>query len=91
MSEVTIYHNPRCSKSRQTLELLNEKGIEPDITLFPVSTVNDVRSPSSRTSDARQVLSGPSPKNMGRADPALATSTACGRSSRPTSVSTLVS
>jgi len=23
-----IYHNPRCSKSRQTLELLNEKGIE---------------------------------------------------------------
>lgn len=26
---VTIYHNPRCSKSRQTLQLLNEKGIEP--------------------------------------------------------------
>lgn len=29
--EVTIYHNPRCSKSRQTLELLREKGIEPSI------------------------------------------------------------
>jgi len=28
---VTIYHNPRCSKSRQTLELIQEKGIEPDI------------------------------------------------------------
>jgi arsenate reductase len=28
---VTIYHNPRCSKSRQTLELLRERGIEPDI------------------------------------------------------------
>lgn len=28
---VTIYHNPRCSKSRQTLELLKDKGIEPSI------------------------------------------------------------
>ena len=28
---VTIYHNPRCSKSRQTLTLLQKKGIEPDI------------------------------------------------------------
>jgi arsenate reductase len=27
VSEVTIYHNPRCSKSRQTLALLNERGI----------------------------------------------------------------
>jgi len=26
---VTIWHNPRCSKSRQTLALLHEKGIEP--------------------------------------------------------------
>jgi len=25
---VTIYHNPRCSKSRQTLQLLTERGIE---------------------------------------------------------------
>ena len=29
--KVTIYHNPRCSKSRQTLELLQSKGIEPEI------------------------------------------------------------
>lgn len=28
MSETFIYHNPRCSKSRQTLELLNERGID---------------------------------------------------------------
>ena len=28
---VTIYHNPRCSKSRQTLALIQEKGIEPEI------------------------------------------------------------
>ncbi|NLO79869.1 MAG: arsenate reductase (glutaredoxin) [Xanthomonadaceae bacterium] len=27
--EVRIYHNPRCSKSRQTLELLRQRGIEP--------------------------------------------------------------
>ena len=34
MSEYTIYHNPRCSKSRNTLALLQEKGIEPDIVLY---------------------------------------------------------
>lgn len=28
---VTIYHNPRCSKSRQTLALIQEKGIKPEI------------------------------------------------------------
>lgn len=28
---VTIYHNPRCSKSRQTLQLLQDRGIEPRI------------------------------------------------------------
>ncbi|MDK2776092.1 MAG: arsenate reductase (glutaredoxin) [Pseudomonadota bacterium] len=31
MSEIQIYHNPRCSKSRQTLALLNEQGIEPEV------------------------------------------------------------
>ena len=28
---VTIYHNPKCSKSRQTLALLQENGVEPAI------------------------------------------------------------
>jgi len=28
---ITIYHNPRCSKSRKTLELLEESGITPKI------------------------------------------------------------
>lgn len=28
---VTIWHNPRCSKSRQTLDLLRSKGVAPDI------------------------------------------------------------
>lgn len=31
---VTIYHNPRCSKSRQTLDLLKERGIEPRIVEY---------------------------------------------------------
>lgn len=31
---VTIYHNPRCSKSRQTLQLLKEQGIEPEVVEY---------------------------------------------------------
>ncbi|WHP32611.1 arsenate reductase (glutaredoxin) [Trabulsiella odontotermitis] len=31
---VTIYHNPRCSKSRETLSLLKEKGVEPQVVLY---------------------------------------------------------
>ena len=31
---VTIYHNPRCSKSRQTLALLEDRGIAPEIVLY---------------------------------------------------------
>lgn len=35
-----IYHNPRCSKSRQTLELIRKAGIEPEI----IEYLNDVPS-----------------------------------------------
>ena len=31
---VTIYHNPRCSKSRQTLALLEEQGVTPQVELY---------------------------------------------------------
>ncbi len=35
MTEPTrIFHNPHCSKSRQTLELLTERGIEPEIVRY---------------------------------------------------------
>ncbi len=34
---VTIYHNPRCSKSRQTLELVRERGVEPHIIEYLVA------------------------------------------------------
>ncbi|NUW68198.1 arsenate reductase (glutaredoxin) [Vibrio coralliilyticus] len=54
---VVIYHNPRCSKSRQTLALLEEKNIQPEIikyldtppsvaelkSLFTQLSLNDVR------------------------------------------------
>lgn len=34
MSQFTIYHNPRCSKSRNTLSLLQENGVEPEVVLY---------------------------------------------------------
>lgn len=33
-SEITIYHNPRCSKSRQTLQLIRDAGIEPRVVEY---------------------------------------------------------
>ena len=34
MKRVTIYHNPRCTKSRETLALLKERGIEPAVVEY---------------------------------------------------------
>jgi len=34
MADYTIYHNPRCSKSRNTLALLQSSGVEPEIVLY---------------------------------------------------------
>ena len=34
MGAPTIYHNPKCSKSRETLELLRGRGIEPRIVEY---------------------------------------------------------
>ncbi len=31
---VTIYHNPHCSKSRQTLELLQTNGVQPRVVEY---------------------------------------------------------
>ena len=31
---VVIYHNPRCSKSRQTLAILEENGVQPEIIKY---------------------------------------------------------
>jgi arsenate reductase (glutaredoxin) len=34
MSQITLYHNPRCSKSRQALALLQAEGVEPTLVLY---------------------------------------------------------
>lgn len=34
MSSITIWHNPRCSKSRQTLQLIVDSGAEPTIVEY---------------------------------------------------------
>jgi arsenate reductase len=34
MSDVTIYHNPNCGTSRNTLALLREKGLEPQVVEY---------------------------------------------------------
>lgn len=40
-----IYHNPRCSKSRQTLALIQEKGVEPEVVLYleKIPTVDEMK------------------------------------------------
>ncbi|WP_024694364.1 arsenate reductase (glutaredoxin) [Pseudomonas syringae] len=34
MTDLTLYHNPRCSKSRGALELLQARGLTPDVVLY---------------------------------------------------------
>ncbi len=34
MSKVTIYHNPRCSKCRQTLDLLQQQGVDAEVVEY---------------------------------------------------------
>jgi len=34
MTNLTLYHNPRCSKSRSALQLLEERGLNPNIVRY---------------------------------------------------------
>ncbi|TAK93628.1 MAG: arsenate reductase, partial [Aquabacterium sp.] len=34
MSTVTIFHNPKCGTSRNTLALIRNAGIEPEVVLY---------------------------------------------------------
>ena len=45
MSDIKIYHNPRCSKSREALKLIKDKGIEPEIIdyLKLIPSEDDIR------------------------------------------------
>lgn len=40
---LTIYHNPRCSKSRKTLEIIRDAGVEPNIVLYLEDTPSSAR------------------------------------------------
>jgi len=73
---VTIYHNPKCSKSRQTLDLLKQQGIEPQ-------TIEYLKTPPSKAElkrvlkllgiSARELLRSKEPeyKELGLDNPAL--------------------
>ena len=41
MAELKILHNPRCSKSRQTLTLLQEKGYDPVVVEYLKQPLNE--------------------------------------------------
>lgn len=58
---VTIYHNPRCSKSRQTLALLRGRGIEPTIIEYLKSP------PDAERLNALLTLLGREPRALMRA------------------------
>lgn len=38
---LTIYHNPRCSKSRQTLALIEDAGVSPTVVLYLQDTLTE--------------------------------------------------
>ena len=40
---VTIYHNPRCSKSRQALELIRAAGVEPEVVEYLKTGCSDAQ------------------------------------------------
>ncbi|MCQ4319758.1 arsenate reductase (glutaredoxin) [Stutzerimonas stutzeri] len=77
MTELTLYHNPRCSKSRSALELLEQRGLNPTVIRY-------LETPPSAT-ELKQILArlGIGPRQLLRsgeeeyktfnlADPALA-------------------
>lgn len=71
---VTIYHNPRCSKSRETLELLRGRNIEPEVVLYletpPDSATLDrlLRAMGKEPREAMRTKEAPY-KELGLADP----------------------
>ena len=71
---VTIYHNPRCSKSRQTLALIQEKGIEPRIVEYltePPDAAELKRIVGILGKSPRDILRKKEAREAGLDDPAL--------------------
>lgn len=74
--QVTLYHNPRCSKSREALALLQEKGITPQIIRYldtPLSAVEITELLKKLAVPVRQLLRNNEPEyaTLGLTDPAL--------------------
>ena len=72
--KVTIYHNPRCSKSRQALDILISRGIEPEIVEYlktPLTVAELKRLLRLLNAQPRQLLRGKEGAEAGLADPAL--------------------
>ncbi|MBF0267446.1 MAG: arsenate reductase (glutaredoxin) [Alphaproteobacteria bacterium] len=72
--KVTIYHNPRCSKSRQALDILISKGIEPEIVEYlktPPSATEIRRLLKQLHVGPREILRNKEAAEFGLADPAL--------------------
>ncbi len=70
----TIYHNPRCSKSRQTLALLIEHGVEPEIIEYLVTppSADELRTILGHLGNSpRDILRNKEAKEAGLDDPAM--------------------
>ncbi len=70
----TIYHNPRCSKSRQTLGLLQGRGIEPEIVEYLVTppSAEELKNILSLLGKSpRDIMRKKEAKEAGLDDPAL--------------------
>jgi arsenate reductase (glutaredoxin) len=71
---VTIYHNPRCNKSRQTLALLEARGVKPRIIEYvrtPPTAAELKRLLKLLGMTPRQLLRQKEAKDAGLDDPAL--------------------
>jgi arsenate reductase len=76
MNDVVIYHNPRCSKSRETLALLSERGIKPRVVEYletPPSAAEVKRFLTALGLKPRELMRTKEPeyKALGLDDPAL--------------------
>ncbi len=58
MSDTTIFHNPRCGKSRQTLALLQAEGIQPNVVEYLKSP------PDTQTLDKLLTMLGMQPQEL---------------------------
>ena len=65
MTSVIIYHNPRCTKSRQTLALLQERGVKPQVIEYLQTP------PTVKELEAILIMLGMKPRDLMRKDESL--------------------